>query len=85
MDADAGEPAALRDQSPITVPIMYLLQVTLLPGQDLGPYYRVTLSVLFVTWRRYIIGTVSGLWSRCVAGSLASTSKEPTRLYSTKK
>ena len=49
MDADAGEPAALRDQSPITVPIMYLLQVTLLPGQDLGPYYRVTLSVLFVT------------------------------------
>ena len=60
---EAGEPATQCDQSPLTVPIMYLLQVTLLPGPDLDLAKELLEE-----------GTVSGLWSRCVAGSPTSAS-----------
>ena len=56
MLVEAGEPATQRDQSPLTVPIMYLLQVTLLPDPDLGLAKELleegTLSVLLAEFDR---------------------------------
>ena len=73
-DADAGEPATQRDQSPLTVPIMSLLQVTLLPAPDLGLAKELleecTLSVLLAGFDRVALPVLPPLLAKNSIGPI---------------